>query len=111
MTSTGSPTFTSGTSGSGTGISTRTDRRSITVRTPALWATLPPVAAAMNAPGSTDRAVTTPESGDRILRVGEQRLRVRSSVACATSSFPFASSTVWGITRSGAFFWASLARR
>ena len=44
----------------------RTDRMSMTVMSAALWATLPEVAEGMNAPGSTERFVTTPERGQRI---------------------------------------------
>ncbi len=40
---------------------------SMTVRSAALWATLPEVAAGMNAPGSTARFVTMPDRGERIL--------------------------------------------
>ncbi len=49
------------------GMSTRTDRMSMMVRSAVLWATLPEVAAGMKAPGSTERPVTMPERGARIL--------------------------------------------
>ena len=67
VTWTGRPTFTRGTSGSGTGISMRTDLMSIRVSSAAFVETLPDVAAGMNAPGSTERRETIPEKGATIL--------------------------------------------
>ena len=95
--------------GSGTAICTRTVEESTMVTMAAFCGTLPEVAAGMNAPGSTNRCVTTPENG-AVIFVKPSNVSARSNPALAARNFALAASTDCKTIKSGAFCCAFAVR-